>query len=164
MRRRAVLASTGALLAGCLGRAGSPEDATPSDDDAGRATSTGGGTPHAPLVHWTFELDPERDSVTVTHATGERLTAERTERVELVLTTGPDHPIPTDATLTPTRTPQVTRRTWREAGGGYPISPGDAVRFEGATPGDTLEVWWYGTERHRAGTRLVSVTFEPVPG
>lgn len=76
-----------------------------------------------------------------------------------MLTTAPDHPIPSDATLTPTKTPQVIRRTWREAGGEYPIVAGDSVRFADATPGDTLEVWWYGTDHHRAGTRLEAATF-----
>lgn len=154
MQRRAILASTGALLAGCLGR-GEP-------DDDGSATSTEEGTPTAPLVNFSFELDVDRSVATVTHETGEPIEADRTTEVELVLTTAPDRPVPTDATLTPTRTPQVIRRTWREAGGSYPITEGDAVEFADATPGDTLEVWWYGTDLHREGTRLEAVTFAKV--
>lgn len=130
----------------------------PSGDGAGLATSTGEGTPVAPLVNWTLSLDVDREAATVTHDTGEPITAERTDRVELVRTTAPDHPIPTDATLTPTSTPRVVRTTWRETGGDYPITPGDSVTVE-ATPGDTLSVWWYGAEHHRDGTRLESVTF-----
>lgn len=158
MRRRAILASAGAMLAGCLG---SPAAADESGDGAGVSTSTGTGTPVAPLVNWAFSLDPDRDAATVTHDTGEPITAERTSRVELVLTTAPDHPIPTDATLTPTPTPRVVRTGWSEAGGDYPITAGDRVTVE-ATPGDTLAVWWYGDKHHRDGTRLESATFAKV--
>lgn len=155
MRRRTVLASVGPLLAGCLG-------GPSATDEPGVATSTGGGIPRAPLVNWAFDLDRAEEVATVTHDTGERLTGERTDRIELVLTTAPDHPVPADATLTPTRTPQVIRRTWRESGGAYPIRPGDAVRFASATPGDTLEVWWFGTAFHREGVRLEAATFSRV--
>lgn len=155
MRRRALLASLGALLAGCLGRPTADDSA---GDDAGVATATGEGTPVAPLVNWTFTLDPEGEVATVTHGTGEPITAERTDRLELVLTTAPDHPIPTDVTITPTPTPRVVRTTWRAAGGDYPITDGDSVTVE-ATPGDTLAVWWYGADHHRDGTRLEAATF-----
>lgn len=158
MRRRAVLVSTTVLLAGCLGRGSTPDEPA----EGGVATSTGKGTPVAPLVDFAFELDVDRSVATITHGTGEPIEADRTDRLELVLTTAPDHPIPTDATLTPTRTPQVIRRTWREAGGAYPIVEGDAVEFHDATPGDTLEIWWYGAEHHLEGTRLEAATFAKV--
>lgn len=158
MRRRAIVASAGALLAGCLGY---PSAVDESGEGAGVATSTAAGTPVAPLVNWSFSLVPECETATVTHDTGEPITAERTDRVELVLTTAPDHPIPSDATLTPTPTPRVVRTAWREAGGDYPITSGESVTVE-ATPGDTLAVWWYGDEYHRHGTRLESATFPTV--
>lgn len=124
------------------------------------ATTTGEGTPRAPLVNFWFDLDPDREIATVTHGTGEELTAERTDRLELVTTTAPDHPIPTDATLTPTQTSQVFTTTWREAAGRYAITVDDTVAVQPVTPGDTIDVVWYGTDLHREGTMLVSATFE----
>lgn len=158
MRRRAFVASTGALLAGCLGRGASKEEPTAGAE----VTSTADGTPGAPLVNFAIELEVDRSVATITHQTGEPIEGDRTDRIELMLTTAPDHPIPTVATLTPTKTLQVIRRTWREVGGGYPIVEGDAVEFLEATPGDTLEVWWYGTAHHHEGVRLEAATFAKV--
>lgn len=161
MRRRELLVALGIGLAGCT--AGGPE--TTDGDQGSGATVTGDGSrsPTAPLVDWQFSLDASLERATVTHAGGEVLTTETTDRVQLVHTTGPDHPIPTDATLTPTRTPVVSRWTWREIGGDpYPIRKGDAVQVPGVTPGDTLAVWWYGTESHRDGTMIESISWDPV--
>lgn len=163
MRRRELLVALGIGLAGCTTRG---QEAPDSSGGAG-ATVTGEGphTPTAPLVDWQFALDMAAERATVTHGGGEALTTETTDRVELVHTTGPDHPIPSEATLTPTKTPVVTRWTWRELDGDpYPIDEADAVRVPGVTPGDTLAVWWYGTDSHRDGTMTESITWDPVEG
>lgn len=170
VRRRAFIAAGALALSGCLGR-GTDDGATgsstddPSDAptvDPGVGTTTGNGTPTAPLVSWEFSLDRDREVAQVAHGVGEPLTTDRTDRIELVVTTAPDHPVPTDATMTPTATPLVFRTTWRAAGGRYPVEPGDAVTVGPVTPGDTLTVYWYGHDHHREGTWLESVTFEQV--
>lgn len=178
MRRRTFIAAFGPLLGS--GLAGCLADESPGDDDApgsqassatagpdgsldGPATVTGLDTPTAPLVHWTFEFDRPAKTMTVVHDRGEVIRTETTDRLELVHRTGPDHPVPTDATLTPTRTPVVTRWSWQEAGGGpFPVRPGDAATIDGVTPGDTVAVRWYGTRHHQAGETLESVTLAPV--
>lgn len=172
MRRRTFIAAAGPLLgtglAGCLADAvpGTPEasptvgaDNAPDDP----ATVTGLGTPRAPLVHWNFAFDRPAGTMTVVHDRGEVIRAATTDRLELVHRTGPDHPVPTDATLTPTRTPVVTRWSWQEAGGDpFPVRPGDAATIAGVTPGDTVAVRWYGTRHHEAGVMLESVSLAPV--
>lgn len=159
MRRRELLVALCIGLAGCT--AAGRE--TPDGNHGSGATVTGDGPHTAPLVDWRFSLDATIERATVTHGGGEELTTATTDRVELVHTTGPDHPIPTDATLTPTRTPVVSRWTWRELGGDpYPLGKGDAAEVPGVTPGDTLAVWWYGTEHHRDGTMTESISWDPV--
>lgn len=68
MRRRAFLASTILLLAGCLDAETPPDTAA----DEVVATSTGEGTPVAPLVNFAFELDADRSVATVTHRRASR--------------------------------------------------------------------------------------------
>jgi|GEM_PF-3451298 len=154
MRRRDVIAALPAVLAGCPSlRPDGGDTATDrarNSDDAGTETTMDQPTPESPQVEWAFVQDSPTVPVTVRHESGDSLTTENTARLELVVTTWPDHPIPTDATLTPTRTPTTHRRTWRELATGdpYPIEAGDSVTLEAVTPGDDVEVRWYRSDDH----------------
>lgn len=163
MRRRELLVALGTGLVVCTSRGEEP----PDGGDGSGATVAGAGpsTPPAPLVDWQFSLALAAERATATHGGGATLTTETTDRIELVHTTGPDQPIPTDVTITPTETPVVTQWTWRELGGEpYPVGETDEVQVPGVTPGDTLAVGWYGTDSHRDGTMTESITWDPVEG
>lgn len=168
MRRRDVIAALPAVLAGCLSLPGDgdgPATEPASNGSAsGTGTETSDSTPESPQVEWAFDQDFSSAPVTVGHESGDALTPENTARLELVVTTRPDHPIPTDATLTPTRTPTTHRRTWRElaAGDPYPIEAGDSVTLRAVTPGDDVAVRWYGSEDH-TGEVLASTTLPKEP-
>ncbi len=155
MRRRDVCAALPALLTGCLvlRPGGGGTAGTETGDE------TGGPAVEPPRVEWGFAQDAPTAPVTVTHEAGDVITRANTARLELVVTTWPDHPIPTDATLTPTRTPTSHWQTWRELATGdpYPVEAGDSVTLRAVTPGDEVAVRWYGSGDH-GGAVLGSTT------
>lgn len=161
MYRRDVLLALAAGLGGCL--SGSPPASAPTTSGGTPTRDTPTSRAAPPDARFAFEWHPDARELVVAHDGGEPVRARDTDRLEVEITTHPDRPIPEGATLTPTRTPTTWSVAWPEAAGGdpYPVTAGDSVVVEGATPGDDARVVWAGT---RGGSAVLGGTTLPKAG